>query len=109
MKQISKESTLEVIHVDHVSSHFSPPIYKACNLLDRKVQRFHLKKLETLLQKLVEMESNPARKVAKKVSINQDKDLQQTSSNSQDELWRDMMRPHEERHYQIGRITNYFS
>jgi hypothetical protein len=100
-QQVTKEWTAEVAHTDRLSPQL--PAVKATSpiLAPKRIQRLHT----SLLKKMAELRStariNVDRKVAAKSSPQQ--------SQTQDELWRDMIKPHEERHFQIGRITNYFS
>ncbi len=106
-KQITKEWTSEVSHTDTLSSQFTAAPKKSTELAPKRIQRLHSKKMSTLLRKMAELHESSRKKVTQKVSVMEEpeKKLEQ----KQDELWRDMMKPHEERHYQIGRMTNYFS
>jgi hypothetical protein len=108
-QQVSKEWTAEVSHTDQFTSHLPPSSEAAPDLAPRRIQRFHQKKNSALLKKMVELHDSAKRKVEHKVSVVAESTSQQKLEKEQDELWRDMMKPHEERHFQIGRVINYYS
>lgn len=106
-KQVTKEWTSEVSHTDSLSSQFASAPQKSTELAPKRIQRFHIKKMSSLLRKMVELHEGAGKKVSQKVSVVDES--QKKPEEKHDELLRDMMKPHEERHYQIGRLTNYFS
>lgn len=108
-QQVTKEWTAEVSHTDQVTSHFPPTSEAAPDLAPKRIQRFHQKKTVSLLKKMVELHAAASKKVDRKVKVVAETNAQQKLEQNQDELWRDMIKPHEERQFQIGRITNFFS
>ena len=108
-QQVTKEWTAEVSHTNQVSSHLAQASKVPSSLACKRIQRFHQKKTASLLKKMAELHDSARRKVDHKVTIVSETNSQELLQNNQDELWRDMMKPHEERHFQIGRITNFFS
>lgn len=106
-KQVTKEWTTEVSHTDTLSPQLTTAPKKSADLAPKRIQRLHIKKMSTLLRKMAELHETSRKKVSQKVSVVDES--QKKLEHKQDELWRDMMKPHEERQYQIGRITNYFS
>jgi hypothetical protein len=95
-QQVSKEWSGEVAHTDEVLSQLPQASKTAPTLSSKKVQRFPnlLKKLEWLEERSLQ-----------KMTVSQPK----TETSDSDELWRDMIKPHEERHFRIGRVTNFFT
>ncbi|MBP7075295.1 MAG: hypothetical protein KBA81_07940 [Rhabdochlamydiaceae bacterium] len=108
-EQVTKEWSKEVSHTDQVSSQVSVSSEKAPGLASKRVQRFHSKKTMTVLKKMAELNESARRNIEHNVSVVAESSEQEKLEQSQDELWRDMIKPHEERQFQIGRITNYFS
>lgn len=58
---------------------------------------------------MAELHESARRNIEHSVSVVDETDEQEKIEQSQDELWREMIKPHEERQFQIGRVTNYFS
>lgn len=108
-QQVTKEWTPEVTHTDRVSSYLSPEASEGQDLSHRRIERFHQRKTASLLRKIAELHEASSRKVDNKVSRVDEEDAQKKKENDSDELWRDMIKPHVERHFQIGRITNFFT
>ena len=104
-QQVTNEWTAEVAHTDKLSSQLPATTKTPPDLAPKRIQRFYQKITTTLLKKMVELHNAARKQVDCKVAAKSSPQLQQ----NQDELWRDMIKPHEERHFQIGRITNYFS
>ena len=105
-QQVTKEWNEEVTHTDRVSLYLPSAQSQGKDLTPKRIQRFPLK-TSKILKKIAELQEMPQRKhkVSRASEANEELKKQQDS----DELWRDMIKPHEERHFQIGRITNYFS
>ncbi len=108
-EQVTKEWSKEVTHTDHVSSQVAISSEKAPKIASKRVQRFHSKKTTAVLKKMAELHESARRNIEHNVSVVGETDEQEKLEQSQDELWREMIKPHEERQFQIGRITNYFS
>ena len=106
-KQVTKEWTTEVAHADQFSTQLPADTKILPHLAPSRIQRFHQQIISTLLKKMVELHNTARQKVDCKVADKSS--VQQKLQHDHDELWRDMIKPHEERHFQIGRITNYFS
>jgi hypothetical protein len=103
-EQVTKEWTSEATHADKFSSQLPAPLDQAGDLSPKKIQRFHIKKTRAVLQKMKELHEKAQKSVTNQVSVSE-----QPLENGQDELWRDMMKPHEERHFRIGNVTNFFT
>ncbi len=108
-EQVTKEWSAEVSHTDQVSSQVSTSSGKAPKLASKRVQRFHSKKTSAVLKKMAELHDSASKNMEHSVSIVAETSEQKMLEKSHDELWLDMIKPHEERQFQIGRITNYFS
>lgn len=105
-QQVTHEWSEEVAHTNRVSSHLPVSRPATKEFVQRRIERFHQKKTINLLKKMAELHESTSRK---KVSITREKSAQQKLENDSDELWRDMIKPHEERQFQIGRIANFFT
>ena len=108
-EQVTKEWSKEVSHTDQVSSQVPISSEKAPGLASKRVQRFHSKKTTAVLKKMTELHESARRNIEHNVSVVAETSEQELLEQSQDELWREMIKPHEERQFQIGRVTNYFS
>ena len=108
-QQVTKEWSAEVSHTSQVSSQVNASSDKAPKLASKRVQRFHSKKTSAVLKKMAELHDSASKNMERSVSIVDETNEQKMLEKSHDELWLDMIKPHEERQFQIGRITNYFS
>lgn len=108
-QHVTKEWTPEVAHTHEISSHFSSTTKSAGSLKIKQVRSFPFKKAKEILQKIKEMHTKESCKVGKRISIIHETTAQQKEQSDQNELWKEMIKTHEERHFQIGRITNFFS
>jgi hypothetical protein len=104
-EHVTKEWTAEVAHTDKLSPQLPLATDTQPALAPKRIQRLHQKITIALLKKMAELHSTARTQVDCKVAAKSSPQ----HHHDQDELWRDMMKPHEERHFQIGRITNYFS
>lgn len=104
--QVTKEWNDEVSHTDRVSLYLASTLKTGKDLAPKRIQRLSLK-TSKILKKIAELQELPQRKhkVSKTTEVNEALKKQQDS----DELWRDMIKPHEERNFQIDRIANFFS
>ncbi len=107
--QATKKGSSEVACTDIVSSHLPNHPESSGNPISKRVHRWHSKKTATVLKKIGEAHEAKDRKLGEKISIVSETTPEQQLQSEQDELWRDMMKPHEERNFQISRITNFFS
>jgi exonuclease VII large subunit len=105
--QVTKEWTAEATHTEQALYHLVSSYEAAPDLSPKRIQRLHLKK--NLLKKMAELHAAAGKRVDRKVNIVDQTNTQQKLEQNQDELWRDMIKPHEERQFQIGRITNFYS
>ena len=103
---VTKEWKPEVAHTTEVSSHLSTQPETPHDLPPKKIQRFHLKKTKDILQKMKELHEKAKGMGAFVVKNPKNKAKLEAD---QDEEWRDLMKSREERHFHIGRITNYFT
>lgn len=95
-QQVSKEWSGEVAHTDELLSQLPQTSKQAPTLSSKRIQRF-----PNLRKKLERSEERSLQKMTASQS--------KTETSDSDELWRDMIKPHEERHFRIGRITNFFT
>src|SRR3569832_942036 len=93
-KQVTKEWTSEVSHTNTLSSNFSTAPKKRAELAPRRIRQLPIKRMSTLLKKMIELHEESHKKLSKKVSVV--KSSQKKIEQKQDELWLDMMKPHEE-------------
>ncbi len=105
-EQVSKEWTAEASHTDRLSSQLPSAPDAASKLAPKRIQRFHQKKTSSLLKKMAELHDQASQKIDHKVVA--ESSSRQKLEKAQDELWRDMMKPQVERHFQIDRLTNFF-
>lgn len=108
-QHVTKEWTPEVTHTHEISSNFSSTSKNAGSLKTKQIRPFFLKKAKEILQKIKERHTEESCKVGKRISIIHETTAQQKEQSDQNELWKEMIKTHEERHFQIGRITNFFS
>ena len=97
-EQVSKEWSEEVSHADQLSFHLPPTSAPAGDLAPKRIQRFHQKKTLAVLKKMAELHGAASGQVDHKVTS-------PLGIESQDELWRDMIKPQVERKFQIDRFS----
>lgn len=105
-QQVTKEWSDEVSQTDRATLYLPSSKESGKDLAPKRIQRFPLK-TSKILKKIAELQGLPRRK--HKISKSTEADEVLKKQQDSDELWRDMIKPHEERHFQIGRLTNFFS
>lgn len=108
---ISKEFNKEVKHTDDCSSQldFAPQPY--ADLIPSRVYRWTIKNYASLAQKMQQLSKQKKANLPENISVisaSAEGDSEKEEK-KQDDLWLDMMKSHEERHFRLGRITNFFS
>jgi len=109
VQQVTREWNEEATHTDRAASYLPTEEARAKSLAPKRIQRFQQRKAAMLLKKLVEMQQSARQKLGRKVLAQHEEDPEKKLDLQREELWRDMLKPHEERQFQIGRITNYFT
>ena len=104
-EQVSKEWSEEVSHTDQVSFHLPPTSAPAADLAPKRIQRFHQKKTLAVLKKMAELHEAASLQVDHKVMVAHESNGEQKQQQAQEELWRDMIKPHVERKFQIDRFS----
>ncbi len=101
-KIVSNEWNSEVKQTTHLASSLDLQLVPYPSLIPTRVQLWKLKSYLYLLRALHLL--SKGKDLSSDISV-----LSSDPQPSQNELWADMMKPHEERQFRIGRITNYFS
>lgn len=102
---VTEKWTDKVIRKDSLTSLAIKTSDAPSHLTSQRVQRFHPKKTASTLEEMVELQERCGQKIDLKVTVSQNAREKQ----DQDELWRDMIKPHVERQFQIDRIANFFT
>lgn len=108
---VTKEWNKEVQQTSNCSSHIDVEPSPVASLIPNRVHRWNIKNYASIARHM-QMHVKPKKgEMTEKVSVISTSEEQQATKEEkkQDELWRDMMKNNEERHFRIGRITNYFS
>lgn len=108
---VTKEWNKEVQQTSNCSSQIDVEPSPVASLIPARVHRWSIKNYASIARQM-QMHVKPKKgEMTEKVSVISSSEEQQTAKEEkkQDELWRDMMKTNEERHFNIGRITNYFS
>jgi hypothetical protein len=101
MHQVTKEWTSEVLHTDQLCPSCKPTTQAKQKLSPQRIQRFHQKKTRSLLKQMAEMHELAIRNEG--LQMVTETNLPQ--KRPEDELWRDMIKPREERLFQIDRFS----
>jgi hypothetical protein len=84
--------------------------HPAVDLIPHRVKRWKIKECQHIARKIKALSGQKgAGRQFKIEDLNEDSQLLNKKENSQDELWKEMIKAKEERHFQIGRITKFFS
>ena len=107
---VSKEWNTEVQQTSSVSSQLDSQYLPGADLIPSRVHRWTIKNYATIVKKIKGQKQSKEHEMMAQVSqISSPQEPQQAQEGQkQDELWRDMMKSQEERHYQITRITTFF-
>ena len=95
-----------------VGTHTQPPPSSAgADLIPRHIKRWKVKEYQEILRKIkaLSKRKDATHHFEFELITEKKEPTKEEKEKSQDQLWQDMMKSNEERHFQIGRITNYFS
>ena len=107
---VTKEWNNEVKQTSNCSSHIEQELTPGANLIPERVHRWNIKNYSSNARKMQMLVKTADKDMTEKVSvINSQGDQTAQANKDRDELWRDMMKTNEERHFRIDRIINYFS
>lgn len=108
---ITKEFSKEVKQTDDCSSQldFDPQPY--ADLIPSRVYRWTIKNYASIAQKMQQLSKQKSADLPEKISVISSslEEMSAKEEKKQDDLWIDMMKSHEERHFRLGRITNFFT
>jgi hypothetical protein len=107
---VTKEWNNEVKQTSNCSSHIEQELTPGTRLIPERVHRWNIKNYSSIARKMQMLVKTADKDMTEQVSViaSQEDQTAQADKN-RDELWRDMMKVNEERHFRIGRIINYFS
>lgn len=108
---VTKDWNKEVKQTSNCSSHMESEPTPGASLIPARVHRWNIKDYSSIARKMQMLVKPPEGEMTEKVSVitSSQKEEAAQDDKKQDELWRDMMKTNEERHFRIGRIINYFS
>ena len=92
------------------SPHFETHTPPGVDLIPERVKRWKIKECQGIAKKIKDLSKQKAGSDHHKIEVLDDKpEKKDRGDKIQDELWQEMMKSKEERQFQIGRITTYFS
>ena len=107
---VTKEWNNEVKQTSSFSSHIEQELTPGANLIPERVHRWNIKNYSSNARKKQMLVKTAEKDMTEKVCVITSQEDQTAQANKDlDELWRDMMKTNEERHFRIDRIINYFS
>lgn len=108
---VTKDWNKEVKQTSNCSPHMESEPSPGASLIPARVHRWNIKNYSSIARKMQMLVKPQEGEMTEKVSVITSSQEEQTAHDNkkQDELWRDMMKTNEERHFRIGRIINYFS
>lgn len=108
--QVSSEWNEESKQTHDKGTHIEIDSSPISDLIPARVNRWKIKEYQHIAKKIKAL-SNPKKESRqfKIEDLNETSQLLKGKRTSQDELWQEMMKTKEERQFQIGRLTKYFS
>jgi len=108
---ISQDWSKEAKHTSEYSAQFEPNLSPGAHLIPKRVHRWNLKNYAAIVGKMKALAKSKSTEMPTKVSLVKSSKAAQSEKKDKasDDLWRDLMKTNEERNFQIGRITNFFS
>ncbi len=108
---VSNAWNAEVTQTIACSCHMESDSVPGAHLIPERVHRWKIKNHSSIIRKMQDHIRPKATELPEKISVFTTEKDQETKNDNrkQDELWRDMMKNQEERHFHLGRITNFFT
>lgn len=106
---ISSEWSPESKQTHACGCHVENPLPPGADLIPARVKRWCLRDYHLIARKIQALGATKESSRKYNITVLQEEDSTAQSENSQEELWEEMIRVKEERQFQLGRITKYFS
>lgn len=108
---ITKEYSKEVKQTDDCLSHLDLDPQPYADLIPSRIYCWTIKNYASIVQKMQLLAKEKAADLPEKISLilSSSEELSAKEEKKQEDLWVDLMKSHEERHFCLGRITNFFT
>jgi len=106
---VSSEWNQESKQTHACGCHVENPLPPGADLIPARVKRWRLKEYHLVARKIQALGETKESSRKYDITLLQEETPTSQSQSSQDALWEEMIKAKEERQFQLGRITKYFS